>query len=269
MPAGDSSACSSPPPDRDATERRGPREPATTRRSDRIHRMGRTHRGSADRSGMPHTCPAPAAGGARPSCRPSRDGAPQALGTPEVHRSGEPGASRLGARKRCRGRRAGPPHTGAPQPLQSCLHVGRGHRRTFTGSRSTVSSCTWLRCSTTPGSRARCPTSTSRFAAPRWHASSPTATTCLPITASSSQTRSPCATPPASASNPVPRPTSCLPAQPSMCSACAATRYPMQSASASSRSTRGWASSGSSPGFSEPRPRTSHVAAPGTCTASP
>ena len=44
---------------------------------------------------------------------------------------------------------------------------------------------------------------------------------------------------------------------------------PMQSARASSRSTRGWASSGSSPGFSEPRPSKSLVAAPGTCTASP
>src|SRR5688572_16995201 len=73
----------------------------------------------------------------------------------------------------------------------------------------------------------------------------------------------------ASASNPVPRPTSSLPARPSMCSAYAATRYPMQSARASSRSTRGWASSGSSPGFSEPRPSKSLVAAPGTCTASP
>ena len=28
-------------------------------------------------------------------CRPSRDGAPNALGTPEFHRSGEPAASRL------------------------------------------------------------------------------------------------------------------------------------------------------------------------------
>jgi hypothetical protein len=33
--------------------------------------------------------------------------------------------------------------------------------------------------------------------------------------------------------------------------------------------SRGWASSGSSPGFSEPRPSKSLVAAPGTCTASP
>ena len=92
---------------------------------------------------------------------------------------------------------------------------------------------------------------------------------CLPISASSLPTRSPCTTPPALASNPVPRPTSYLPARPSMCSAYAATRYPMQSARASSRSTRGWASSGSSPGFSEPRPSKSLVAAPGTCTASP
>ena len=40
---------------------------------------------------------------------------------------------------------------------------------------------------------------------------------------------------PALASNPVPRPTSYLPAQPSTCSAYAATRYPMQSARASFR----------------------------------
>ena len=108
----------------------GAHEPATTHRSDRIHWMDRTHRGSADRSGMPNTCPAPAAGGAQHSCRPSRDGAPNALGTPEFHRSGEPGASRLPSRKRCRGRGAGPLDTGTPQPFQSCLHVGRGHRRT-------------------------------------------------------------------------------------------------------------------------------------------
>src|SRR3954465_9327964 len=93
--------------------------------------------------------------------------------------------------------------------------------------------------------------------------------TCLPTSASSWQTRSPCTTPPASASNPVPRPTFSLPAHPSMYSANAATRYPPQPARASSRSTRGWASSESSPGCSEPRPSKSLVAAPGTCTASP
>src|SRR5215207_5369491 len=53
---GDSSACLSPPPDRDTTELRGPHESATAHRSDRIHWMDRTHRGSADRSGMPNTC---------------------------------------------------------------------------------------------------------------------------------------------------------------------------------------------------------------------
>ena len=53
---------------------------------------------------------------------------------------------------------------------------------------------------------------------------------CLPMSASSLPTRSPCTTPPASASSPVPRPTSYLPAQPPMCSACAAARYPMPSA---------------------------------------
>jgi hypothetical protein len=39
-------------------------------------------------------------------------------------------APRLRARTRGRGRRAGPPDTGAAQPFQSCLHVGRGDRRT-------------------------------------------------------------------------------------------------------------------------------------------
>jgi HD domain len=58
-------------------------------------------------------------------------------------------------------------------------------------------------------------------------------------------------------------------AQRSTCSGCGVTRYPMQSARASSRNTRGWASSGSSPGYSEPRPSKSLVVARGTCTASP
>src|SRR4051812_43664289 len=106
-----------PPPDRDTAEPRGPREPATIHRSDRIHWMDRAHRGSADRSGMPNTCPAPAAGGAQHSCRPSREGAPNALRTPEIHRSGEPRASRLPSGKRCRGRRAGPLDTGIPGPV--------------------------------------------------------------------------------------------------------------------------------------------------------
>ena len=180
-------------------------------RTDRVHWMDRAHRGNADRSGMPDACRAPAAGGARRSCRPSRNGAPDALGTPEFHRSGEPGASRLRSRKRGRSRRAGPLDTRTPQPFQSCLHVGRGHRRTtrdHVRPRAPVPSCNVPRhWDPSPGS----PRSTSRFAAPRWHASSPTATTCLPIAASSSQMRSPCTTPPASASNPVPRPTSCLP----------------------------------------------------------
>ena len=83
------------------------------------------------------------------------------------------------------------------------------------------------------------------------------------------QTRSPCTTPPALASNPVPRPTSYLPAQPSMCSAYAATRYPMQSARASPRVPAVGLPSGNSPGFSEPRLSKSLMAAPGTCTASP
>jgi hypothetical protein len=42
----------------------------------------------------------------------------------------------------------------------------------------------------------------------------------------------------------------------------------LTAARASSRSTRGWGSGESSPGFSEPRPRKSLVAGPGTCTAS-
>ena len=78
---------------RDTKELKRPHEPAAIRGSDRIHRLDRTRRGRADRSGMPDTCPAPAAGRAQHSCRPSGDGAPDALGTPEVHRSVEPGAS--------------------------------------------------------------------------------------------------------------------------------------------------------------------------------
>ena len=211
--------------------------------------MDRTHRGSADRSGMPNTCPAPAAGGAQYSCRPSRDGAPNApdAGVPSIRRAWCLPTPLSQEMPRSRRRISRHRHSSTIPVVPT-----RGGRPSphFTGSRSTVSSCTWLQCSTTPGSRARCPTSTSRFAVPRWHASSPTATACLPISASSLLTRSPCTTPPALASNPVPRPTSYLPAQPSMCSAYAATRYPMPSARASSRSTRGWASSGSSPGFS-------------------
>ena len=42
------------------------------------------------------------AGGAQHPCRPSRDGVPDAFGSPEFRRSGEPGASRLPSRKRCR-----------------------------------------------------------------------------------------------------------------------------------------------------------------------
>ena len=206
--------------------------------------------------------------GAQHSCRPSRDGAPNALRTPEFHRSGEPGASRLPSRKRCRGRRAGPLDTGTPQPFQCAYTWGAAiaalHGITFdrellylaamfhdTGIPSPVPDVDF-----TVRSAALAREFTDSHHVP--------ADIREPL-----QTRSPCTTPPALASNPVPRPTSYLPAQPSMCSAYAATRYPMQSARASSRSTRGWASSGSSPGFSEPRPSKSLVAAPGTCTASP
>src|SRR3954471_4009245 len=173
---GDSSACLSPPPDRDTTELRGPHEPATTHRSDRIHWMDGTHRGSADRSGMPDTC------------------------------------------------------TGMPSPVPDVDFTVRSAAlaREFTDGhhlpgdiRELVANAIAMHY--TPGVGLE----------------------------------------------PMPRPTSCLPAQLSMCSASAATRYPMPSAGASSKSTRGWASSGSSPGFSEPRPSKSLVAEAGSCPASP
>ena len=140
---------------------------------------------------------APAAGGARHPRRPSRDGTPDALGAPERHRPGAPRAAGLLTRQRCRGGGPGPPDPGTPEPFPPCLRVGRGPRRACTRSRSTVSCSTWRRCSTTQGFRARCPTSTSRCAARRWHETSPTAMACLRMTASSSPTRSPCTTAPA------------------------------------------------------------------------
>jgi len=227
--------------------------------------MDRTHRRSADRSGMPDTGPAPAAGSAfSPAvsrwcfeCTREHEGEVRARRSSIDPASLVPPDSALARDAEV-----------AAQDLLTHFSTipvvrTRGARPSphCTGSRSTVSSCTWLRCSTTPVSRARCPTSTSRFAAPRWRASSPTATRSLLITGSSSRTRSPCTTPPASASSPVLRRTSSPPAHPSMSSG-------MRSARASSASTRGWASSGSSPGFSEPRPSKSLAAAPGICTAS-
>ena len=50
---------------------------------------------------------------------------------------------------------------------------------------------------------------------------------------------------------------------------CAATRYPTRSAGAWSSSSRGWASSASSPGCGAPRPSGFLVVGRGTCTASP
>ena len=61
-----------------------------------------------------------------------------------------------------------------PALLNHSRRLTHGARRSpnFMASRTTVSSCTWLQCSTTQGSRALCPRLTSRFAVPRWHASS-------------------------------------------------------------------------------------------------
>jgi HD domain len=59
---GDLSACLSVPPERDTTELRGRRAPATTHRCDWIDWMDRTQRGSAERWGVPDACPAPVAG---------------------------------------------------------------------------------------------------------------------------------------------------------------------------------------------------------------
>ena len=146
--------------------------------------------------------------------RPSRDGAPTALrgaGAPSTQRALVPRRTPSLAREA----EAAAHDLLTPVLLnhsQSCLRLGRGHRRT--ARRSTFDRELLYRGRDVPRhrpARARCPMSTSRFAAPRWHASSPTATTCLPINASLLPTRSPCTTRPGLAWNPVPRPTSsCL-----------------------------------------------------------
>ncbi len=124
--------------------------------------MDRTDRGSPDRSGMPDTCPAPRAGGAQHSCRPSRDGAPNALGTPEF-----PSIRRAWclptplSHETPRSPRRDILTPVLLKPFESCLYVGAAiaalHGITFDREL-----CTWLQCSTTPASRVRCPTSTSR-----------------------------------------------------------------------------------------------------------
>ena len=109
--------------------------------------------------------------------------------------------------------------------------------------------CTWLPCSTTPGSRARCPTSdftVSSAALAREFTDSHHVPADMRELVANAITMH---YTPALASNPVPRPTSYLRRIVDVFGL-AATRCPMQFASASSRSTRGWASSGSSPGFS-------------------
>ena len=175
--------------------------------------------------------------------------------------------------ERCRGRRPGPLDTGTPQPFQPWLQRGAAIAAPH-GPRSTVS---YLHA----GAMLQTPAPGSPIPAPL-RSPPPNGSQRRGGTPVHQHPRPPQRAPrarssnaiamhhtPGSAWNPVPRPISCPPARPSTCSACAATRSPMPFARASSRSTRGWASSGSSPGFSEPRPSTSLGAAPGTCTASP
>ena len=66
-----------------------------------------------------HVARRPARGRAQHSCRPCSRWCSEALGSLVFHRSGEPGASRLPSRKRCRGRGAGPLDTGTPHPFGS------------------------------------------------------------------------------------------------------------------------------------------------------
>ena len=79
-------------PPRRVRDDRRPHYPATTCGSDRIHRMDRAHRGVLTAREC-LTPSGPCCGGARHSRRSSRHGAADALGTPEFHRSVEPGAS--------------------------------------------------------------------------------------------------------------------------------------------------------------------------------
>ena len=215
---------------------------------------------------MPNTCRAPAAGGAQHSGRPYRDGAAHALGTPEFNRSGKPGASRFRSRKRCRGSGAGSLDTGTPQPLQSCLHVGRGlalQGITFDRELLYLAAMfhdTGIRLVPDVDFTVRSAALAREF----------TDSHRVPADIRELVTN-------AIAMHYTPGVRLESGAEAYLLSAGASVdvfglrsnEYPMQSARASSRSTRGWASSGSSPGFSEPRPSKSLVAAPGTCTASP
>ena len=75
--------------------------------------------------------------------------------------------------------------------------------------------------------------------------------------------------PQALASNPVLRPTSYLPAQPSMCSAYGSNEIPDAVRQSVIQEYPRLGFKREFAGFSEPKPSKSLVAAPGTCTASP
>ena len=225
--------------------------------------MDRTHRGNADRSGMPDTCPAPAAGGAQHSCRPYRDGAPNALGR---RRSIDPASlvppdSPLAENAEVAAQDLLTPallnHSSRAYTWGAAIAALHG----VTVDRELLYLAAMFHDTGIPSPVPDVDFTVRSAALAREFTDShhvPADSRELVANAIAMHPR------PALASNPVPRPTSYLPAQPSMCSAYAATRYPMQSATASSSSTRGWASSGSSPRFSGPRPSKSLVAAPGT-----
>ena len=116
---------------------------------------GRSDRRRAHRPRVPVAHGAAAAGRASHRGRPARDGAAHALGTPQ--------------RRRSRG--LVPPDSSlardaeeAAQDLLTPVLLNHSRRAyawgaaiaALQGSRSTVSCSTWRRCSTTPGSRARC-----------------------------------------------------------------------------------------------------------------
>src|SRR3954453_6106330 len=92
--------------------------------------MGRAHWRRAHRPRVRDAGPAAAARRARHPGRPGGDGPARAFGTPRHHSTGAPCAPGLVAGPRRAGGRRGPPHTGASQPLASCVRLGSRHRRT-------------------------------------------------------------------------------------------------------------------------------------------
>ena len=123
-------------------------QPAT-HRSDRIHRMDRTHRGSADHWEC-LTLARPCCGGSSAFLPAVSRWCSECTWDAGVRSIRRAWCLPIPSRKRRRGRRAG---RLTPVLLN---HSSRAYTwgaaiAAYTGSRSTVSSCTWLQCSTTPG----------------------------------------------------------------------------------------------------------------------